>query len=82
MYASIAQLAERLTCNEDVVGSIPIRGSIWSLGQVAKTGDFHSSNTSSTLVGITIIYCGVEKWSSRRPHKSKNVGSNPTRRNQ
>ena len=30
IVATLAQLVERLTCNEDVVGSIPTGGSIFS----------------------------------------------------
>lgn len=29
-------------------------------------------------VGTSWSYCGVEKWSSRWPHKPEIVGSNPT----
>ena len=37
-YASVAQLAERFTCNEDVVGSIPIgSSSIALLSDAIKT---------------------------------------------
>jgi hypothetical protein len=28
-WARVAQLVERLTCNEDVAGSTPVSGSIW-----------------------------------------------------
>ena len=28
-YARVAQLVERLTCNEDVAGSTPVSGSIY-----------------------------------------------------
>ena len=30
MFATLAQLVERFTCNEDVVGSIPTGGSIYT----------------------------------------------------
>ena len=32
LHATLAQLVERFTCNEDVVGSIPTGGSIHLLG--------------------------------------------------
>ena len=38
-YADVAQLAEQLTCNQQVIGSSPIIGlGIWMGSRVAKGG--------------------------------------------
>ena len=29
LFARVAQLVERLTCNEDVAGSTPVSGFVW-----------------------------------------------------
>ena len=36
LYAGVAQLAEQLTCNQQVVGSIPIASSIKKYGRVPE----------------------------------------------
>lgn len=43
--AGIAQQVERLTCNEDVTGSIPVSGSIF-LAQMAELVDALASGAS------------------------------------
>ncbi len=54
--AGVAQLAEQLTCNQQVIGSSPIISSIsggipeWPKGQTVNllSDDFEGSNPSST----------------------------------
>ena len=48
---------EQLTCNQQVVGSIPIASSnlIWLLGQAVKTPPFHGGNRGSIPLGVTIL---------------------------
>ena len=47
---------EQLTCNQQVVGSIPIASSIiWLLGQAVKTPPFHGGNRGSIPLGVTIM---------------------------
>ena len=53
----MAQLAEQLTCNQQVVGSIPIASSIfliWLLGQAVKTPPFHGGIRGSIPLEVTI----------------------------
>jgi hypothetical protein len=40
MYARVAQLAEQLICNQQVVGSNPTAGSnfIWGIGEMGSRG--------------------------------------------
>ena len=48
---------EQLTCNQQVVGSIPIASSIlWPLGQAVKTPPFHGGNRGSIPLGVTTIF--------------------------
>ena len=58
IYADVAQLAEQLICNQQVIGSSPTRGVflmkiIWLHGQAVKTSPFHGGNTGSIPVGVT-----------------------------
>lgn len=36
-FAGIAQLAVRITCNDEVIGSIPIVSSCWKAKKIYKT---------------------------------------------
>ena len=44
-HAFVAQLVERFICNEDVAGSIPVKGSIMSCGVIGNTSDFDSEES-------------------------------------
>ena len=53
-------MVEQLTCNQQVVGSIPIASSIlkkhiWLLGQAVKTPPFHGGNRGSIPLEVTIM---------------------------
>ena len=77
----MAQLAEQLTCNQQVIGSSPIVGLHGGVPEWPKGADcksvalrFEGSNPSPT------IYFNVAGWSSqeaRRAHNPKVIGSNP-----
>ena len=43
--AFVAQLVEHFTCNEDVAGSIPVKGSKLSCGVIGNTSDFDSEES-------------------------------------
>ena len=46
IYAGVAQLVEHLTCNQGVVGSIPIAGTTFSFAVVAELADALDSGSS------------------------------------
>ena len=86
----MAQLAEQLICNQQVIGSSPIIGlkkygwiPEWPKGADCKSvvDDFEGSNPSpSTLLSIQFIKFHIAGWSSleaRRAHNPKVAGSNP-----
>ena len=82
----MAQLAEQLICNQQVIGSIPIVGSYgwipeWPKGADCKSvgNAFEGSNPSPSIWRNPIKYC-IAGWSSleaRRAHNPKVIGSNP-----
>ena len=80
-YAGVAQSVEQLTCNQQVVGSIPIASSITfggiperPKGADCKSAvfDFEGSNPSPST-----IHRGVEQLVARRAHNPKVAGSSP-----
>ena len=81
----MAQLAEQLTCNQQVIGSSPIASSIfnliWLLGQAVKTPPFHGGNRGSIPLGVTIIFyllCGrIAQLGEHLPYKQRVTGSIP-----
>lgn len=78
-YAGVAQSVEQLTCNQQVVGSIPIASSIlWPLGQAVKTPPFHGGNRGSIPLGVTI--CGYRISANTPAFQAGKVGSIPTTR--
>ena len=74
LYADMAQLAEQLICNQQVIGAIPIVGSHgwipeWPKGADCKSvvDDFEGSNPSPSMHGevmILVEYRGVEQFGS------------------
>ena len=56
-YADVAQLAEQLICNQQVIGSSPtggvFYGNIRLHGQAVKTPPFHGGNRGSNPLGVT-----------------------------
>ena len=87
----MAQLAEQLICNQQVIGSIPIVGSMdgFPSGQRGQTVNllhicFGGSNpppsTCNTNHSGLLLHCNDAGWSSleaRRAHNPKVIGSNP-----
>ena len=86
LYADVAQLAEQLICNQQVIGSSPIIGFM---------GEFPSGQRGQTVNLLAVLSVvrihlpplrkfhieNVAGWSSseaRRAHNPKVVGSNPT----
>ena len=53
-YATLAQLVEHLTCNEDVVGSIPTGGSILNFfsSELYSSNNLSSDSIFSMLLGL------------------------------
>ena len=82
----MAQLAEQLICNQQVIGSSPIIGSYGWIPERPKgadcksvVDDFEGSNPSPSIGEIQIKY-NIAGWSSleaRRAHNPKVIGSNP-----
>ena len=82
----MAQLAEQLICNQQVIGSSPIIGFYgwvpeWPKGADCKSvsNAFGGSNQPPSIGEIQIKY-NIAGWSSleaRRAHNPKVVGSNP-----
>ena len=81
----MAQLAEQLICNQQVIGSSPIIGfwhmpygwfPEWPKGADCKSVvyDFDGSNPSPSIFFIA----GWSSLEARRAHNPKVVGSNPT----
>ena len=69
---------EQLTCNQQVVGSIPIASSIlWPLGQAVKTPPFHGGNRGSIPLGVTIYYGSIAQLGEHLPYKQRVTGSSP-----
>lgn len=67
-------MAERLTVNQDVGGSIPS-----GPARIAKHGgEFAKIDVIFVLFLQPSIYCGMEERFPCQPHKLKIVGSNPT----
>ena len=61
LYADVAQLAEQLICNQQVIGSSPTGGvlgneylkfNLWLHGQAVKTPPFHGGNRGSNPLGV------------------------------
>ena len=50
-----SSMVEHSAVNRGVVGSSPTRGVFWPRGQAVKTSPFHGGNTSSILVGVTLL---------------------------
>ncbi len=85
-YADVAQLAEQLICNQQVIGSSPIIGCKYALG----TWTFSSVGESSRLItgrswvrvpeGPLFVYCLAQwlSWLERRPVTAEAVGSSPS----
>ena len=69
---------EQLTCNQQVVGSIPIASSIiWLLGQAVKTPPFHGGNRGSIPLGVTILFGRIAQLGEHLPYKQGVTGSIP-----
>lgn len=75
-YASIAQQAEHLICNQGVVGSIPITSSISPCRLTFKEIYLRRTTTSGLQVGNTgenpvrdFVYAGVVQWLVLQPSK-------------
>ena len=89
--ADVAQLAEQLICNQQVIGSSPIIGFVKSLTcHVFHMGGFPSGQRGQTvnllhLASVVRIHLhpfklNIAGWSSleaRRAHNPKVIGSNP-----
>ena len=82
----MAQLAEQLICNQQVIGSSPIIGSYGWIPERPKgadcksvVDDFEGSNPSPSIGEILnlIIIAGWSSLEARRAHNPKVVGSNP-----
>ena len=82
----MAQLAEQLICNQQVIGSSPIIGFYgwvpeWPKGADCKSvvNDFEGSNPSPPIGEIQnlIFIAGWSSLEARRAHNPKVVGSNP-----
>ena len=82
----MAQLAEQLICNQQVIGSSPIIGSYGWIPERPKgadcksvVDDFEGSNPSPSIGEIQnlIIIAGWSSLEARRAHNPKVVGSNP-----
>ncbi len=88
----MAQLAEQLICNQQVIGSSPIIGLVmlnkyggipeWPKGTDCKSAGyaFSGSNPLSPTQQLNIVVIIVAGWSSleaRRAHNPKVIGSNP-----
>ena len=87
----MAQLAEQLICNQQVIGSIPIVGSYGWIPEWPKGADcksvaerFGGSNPPPSIHTLYELYTGWLNidagWSSleaRRAHNPKVIGSNP-----
>ena len=84
--ADVAQLAEQLICNQQVIGSSPIIGFYgwvpeWPKGADCKSVSdaFEGSNPSPSILFFKInIIAGWSSLEARRAHNPKVVGSNPT----
>ena len=85
----MAQLAEQLICNQQVIGSSPIVGFSgwipeWPKGADCKSvgNAFEGSNPSPSIKRIKILFqlniiAGWSSLEARRAHNPKVVGSNP-----
>ena len=69
---------EQLTCNQQVVGSIPIASSnlIWLLGQAVKTPPFHGGIRGSIPLGVT-NFGRIAQLGEHLPYKQGVTGSIP-----
>ena len=77
----MAQLAEQLICNQQVIGSSPIIGFMGGFpsGQRGQTVNLLST-TSKVRILLRPFKINIAGWSSleaRRAHNPKVVGSNP-----
>ena len=72
---------EQLTCNQQVVGSIPIASSIKNyirlLGQAVKTPPFHGGNRGSIPLRVTIYFGRIAQLGEHLPYKQGVIGSSP-----
>ncbi len=79
--AGVAQLVEQLTCNQQVVGSIPIASSIYvegfPSGQREQTVNLPSSTSKVRILLPPPFHRGVEQLVARRAHNPKVAGSSP-----
>ena len=87
MYATIAQLVERLTCNEDVAGSIPAGGSaelfigkrFWGRcpsGQREQTVNLPAYAYGGSNPSLPTINAGVAQLVEHQPSKLRVASSN------
>ena len=80
-YADVAQLAEQLICNQQVIGSSPIIGLFGWIPEWPKGADCKSVGTafegSNPSPSIKINNAGWSSLEARRAHNPKVVGSNP-----
>ena len=86
-FADVAQLAEQLICNQQVIGSSPIIGFMdgFPSGQRGQTVNLLSVTSVVRIHPHPLVPYGIQLnnagWSSleaRRAHNPKVVGSNPT----
>ena len=79
-YAGVAQLVEHLTCNQGVVGSSPIAGTISVCGEIAKwlnaadcksaPSGFGGSNPSLPTMFNYCEFAGMAELADARDSKS------------
>ena len=88
-YADVAQLAEQLICNQQVIGSSPIIGFLkilyfhngwipeWPKGTDCKSAAycFGGSNPPPSILKFNIA--GWSSLEARRAHNPEVIGSNP-----
>ena len=89
LYADVAQLAEQLICNQQVIGSSPIIGfytiSYCIYGQIPEWPKGTDCKSAANCFGgsnppPSILKLNIAGWSSleaRRAHNPKVTGSNP-----
>ena len=85
--ADVAQLAEQLICNQQVIGSSPIIGSCPSILDSIYMGEFPSGQRGQTvnllaMPSVVRIHslpydAGWSSLEARRAHNPKVIGSNP-----
>ena len=86
LCAGVAQLAEQLTCNQQVIGSSPIVGFMeeFPSGQRGQTVNLLALPSVVRIhlppfsVTFGYQYRGVEQLVARRAHNPKVVGSSPS----